>query len=72
MIDIKEIRKLSVEERILMVESIWDSIAEDTIPEGLPIPENEKQEILQRFNNFKNNKSNTYTWDEVKSYALEP
>ena len=72
MIDIKEIRKLSVEERILMVESIWDSIAEDTNPEGLPIPEEEKNEILKRFNDFKNSDQKTYSWDEVKSYALEP
>ena len=72
MIDLKEIRKLSVEERILMVESIWDSIAEDTNPEGLAIPEEEKQEIIKRFKDFKNCNSKTYSWEEVKSYALEP
>ena len=42
MIDIKEIKKLSVEERILMVEEIWDSIAEDTTSEELKISDEEK------------------------------
>ena len=72
MLNIKEIRKLSVEERIVLVESIWDSIAEDTNPEGLAIPEAEKQEILKRFNNFISGNRKTYSWDEVKTYALEP
>jgi putative addiction module component (TIGR02574 family) len=72
MVDIKEIRKLSVEERIVLVESIWDSIAEDTNPEGLAIPEAERQEILKRYNDFKGGNQKTYSWDEVKSYALEP
>ena len=72
MIDIKEIRKLSIEERVLIVESIWDSIAEDSNPEGLPVPEEERQEILKRFSEFKNGNGKIYSWEEVKSYALEP
>ena len=72
MVDLKEIRKLSVEERILMVEAIWDSIAEDTTPEELQIPEEEKKEIIRRFEDFKSGKQKTYSWDEVKMYAKEP
>jgi len=72
MIDLKEIRQLSVEERILMVEAIWDSIAEDTTSEGMQIPEEEKEMILKRFAEFKNGNQKTYSWDEVKMYAREP
>ena len=72
MVDLKEIRKLSVEERILMVEAIWDSIAEDTTPEDLLIPESEKKEILKRFDQFKSSDLKTYNWEEVKTYAKEP
>jgi putative addiction module component (TIGR02574 family) len=72
MVDLKEIRKLSVEERILMVEAIWDSIAEDTTSEDLQIPEEEKKEILKRFDEFKSGNQKTYTWEEVKLYAKEP
>ena len=72
MIDIKEIKKLSVEERILMVEEIWDSIAEDTTSEKLQISEEEKKKILDRFEDYKSGKQKTYSWDEVKMYAKEP
>jgi len=72
MIDIKEIKKLSVEERILMVEEIWDSIAEDSISENLRIPDAEKQEILKRLEEFKSGNQKTYSWEEVKFYAKEP
>ena len=71
MVDIKDIKKLSVEERILMVEEIWDSIAEDTTSKELQIPEDEKQEILKRFEEFKSGKQKTYSWEEVKMYAKE-
>lgn len=72
MIDLKEIKKLSVEERILIVEEIWDSIAEDSIPTDLRIPEAERQEILKRFEEFKSGNQKTYSWEEVKFYAKEP
>jgi putative addiction module component (TIGR02574 family) len=72
MIDINEIRKLSVEERILMVEEIWDSIAQDTSSEELKISEEEKQEIIRRLENHKLKKQKTYSWGEVKQYAKEP
>jgi putative addiction module component (TIGR02574 family) len=69
---IKEIRQLSIEERILMVEAIWDSIAEDTTSEDLRIPEAEKKMLLKRFEDFKSGDQKTYSWDEVVSYAKEP
>ena len=72
MVDIKEIRKLSVEERILIVEAIWDSIAEDTTPENLKISEAEKKEVLRRLEDFKSGNQKTYSWEDVKMYAKEP
>jgi putative addiction module component (TIGR02574 family) len=72
MINISEIRKLSVEDRIALVESIWDSIAEDTQPDGLAIPDAERAEILRRLQEFKAGDQKTYSWDDLKSYALEP
>jgi putative addiction module component (TIGR02574 family) len=72
MIDLREIKKLSVEERILIVEEIWDSIAEDTTPKQLQIPEEEKKEILKRYEDYKSGKVKTYSWEEVKMYAKEP
>jgi putative addiction module component (TIGR02574 family) len=71
MVDIKEILELSVPEKIILVETIWDSIAQNpTSP--LKIPESHKEEILRRYEDYKAGNQKTYTWDEVKAYALEP
>ncbi|MBX2893872.1 MAG: addiction module protein [Cyclobacteriaceae bacterium] len=71
MITLSDIKKLSIEERLTLVESIWDSITEDTSTE-LQIPSEEKQEILKRFDEFKRGDQKTYSWDEVKVYVREP
>jgi len=41
-----EIRKLSVAERIQLVQDLWDSIAGE--PEALPVTDEQRQEILRR------------------------
>jgi putative addiction module component (TIGR02574 family) len=66
MVNMKEIRQLSVEERILMVEAIWDSIEEDTIgPTSLT--KDQEKELLKRIELHESGKGKTYTWDEVRS-----
>ena len=47
MVDNKEIKLLSVEERILMVEAIWDSIAEDSNDADF-LTEEQKKELDRR------------------------
>jgi len=63
---LKEIRQLSVEERILMVEAIWDSIAEDTLTDDL-LTEGQKQELDRRIQLHESGKGQTYSWEEVKA-----
>lgn len=72
MVTLDEIKKLSLEERINLVESIWDSIAEETTPAELKISQEEKEEIQRRYADFKKGNQKTYTWEEVKSYVFEP
>ncbi len=72
MIILDEIKKLSLEERISLVESIWDSIAEETTPTELKISKEEKEEIQRRYADLKRGSQKTYTWEEVKSYVFEP
>ncbi|MBI3220446.1 MAG: addiction module protein [Bacteroidetes bacterium] len=72
MIDITEIRKLSVDERLEMVEAIWDSIAEDTTPSDLKISTKEKEEVLRRYEEYKSGEQSTYSWEDVVMYAKEP
>jgi len=68
MVDIKEIKLLSVEERILMVEVIWDSIAEDSDSSDVDfLTEEQKKELDRRIDLHESGKGKTYTWDEVKA-----
>jgi putative addiction module component (TIGR02574 family) len=66
----KEIRQLSVEERILMVEAIWDSIEEDTVNPD-PLTEEQKKELARRIELHESGKGKSYIWDEVKSRLRE-
>lgn len=61
----KDILKLSISERILMVENIWDSIAEDD--KNLKLTEETKQFLDERLEAHKNNPSDGSSWTDVKT-----
>ncbi len=65
MIDLKEIKKLSVDERILIVEEIWDSIAEVSSSEG-KLTKEQEDEVSRRIDLHESGQGKTYTWEEVK------
>lgn len=71
MVSIQEILKLSINERILLAETIWDSIVLDERlkSEDLPISEAQKEELLSRLRDFESGKSKTYSWEEVKAFV---
>lgn len=64
MTEIKNILKLSVNERIQLVQTIWDSIATDT--EGSQISEEHKKILDERLEAHKNNPNDVVSWNEVK------
>lgn len=61
----EEARKLSVPERILLVEEIWDSIAEDN--GCFELTEHQKAELDGRLASFQANPSQARTWEEIKA-----
>jgi putative addiction module component (TIGR02574 family) len=63
-VDIQEILKLSVAERIQLVEDIWDSIAAH--PEALPVTESQKRELDRRLAEYRANPDQGRTWEEVQ------
>lgn len=64
-VTLKEITALSVEERIHLVQSIWDSIAiEQSYPE---LTELQQQELERRITDFEANPENVLTWDAIKA-----
>ncbi len=60
---------LSVAERILLVESLWDSIARDSNAE-LPLTEEQKQELDRRIAADDAGALESYSWPEVKRWLL--
>jgi len=64
MIDMHEIRKLSVEERIALVEAIWDSIADDA--GALPLTDEQHVELERRLARYEANPERTRSWEEVR------
>lgn len=71
MVDVKEIIELSIPERILLVETIWDSIEADTSSNAIPFTDEQINEITRRLDSYERGESKTYTWDEVLSHARE-
>lgn len=62
---LKDILNLSVSERILMVEAIWNSIPENE--ETLGISDETKQLLDERLAAHENNPNEGSSWEEVKS-----
>ena len=49
--EIPEIKNLSLPERILFVEDLWDSITADE--DNIPVPESHKKELDKRFKRYR-------------------
>jgi len=59
-----EIRKLSLSERIQLVEDVWDSIAAEG--EEFPIPESHRVELARRREEHRQNREDVIPWEEVR------
>ena len=64
---IKDILKLSVDERINLVQTLWDSIAADT--EVSEISEEHKEILDKRLEAHQNNPSDIVSWEDIKKNA---
>ncbi len=62
---ITEILGLPIQERIRLVELIWDSVA--AVPEAVEVSPALKAELEARLKEFEENPEAGYSWDQVKS-----
>lgn len=60
---IKEIEKLDLSEKLILVEDIWDSIARSN--SELPLPEWQKAELERRYKEYEEGKLSLHEWKEV-------
>ena len=63
-ISVSEIVKMPIQQRIQLVEDIWDSIAE--MPEAVEIPEWHKRELEKRLEAYHANPDEGSPWKDVK------
>ncbi|MEJ2635283.1 MAG: addiction module protein [Calditrichia bacterium] len=59
----KEIDKLDLPEKLILVEDIWDSIARSN--SELPLPEWQKAELDKRYEEYKSGKMILHDWKHV-------
>ena len=62
-VNLEAIKQLSVAERIMIVEEIWDSIPSNA---EIELTETQKAELDRRVELLENNPNRGSTWDEVK------
>jgi len=63
--DIPEITRLSVPEKILLVEELWDTIA--LAEEEIPVPQSHIDELERRFERHGMHPGNLLSLDELRS-----
>ena len=62
--EIPEIKNLSLPEKILFVEDLWDSIAADE--DSIPIPESHKSELDKRLKRYKSDPGTLLSLSELQ------
>lgn len=59
------IDRLNVEDRLLLVEEIWDSIAQTQ--QTVPLTESPQQELERRLHDHEQNPDDVVSWKEIGS-----
>ena len=62
-------RRLSVSERLQLVEDIWDSIAEEARdrPDALPLSETQLAEVRRRQEQHRRDPGSAIPWEQVRA-----
>lgn len=60
-----DLLELTVSERVLLVEDIWDSVA--TIPDAIPLTDKQREELDRRLAAYHKDPNTGSPWEEVKS-----
>ena len=65
---LNELERLSVAERMQLVEDLWDSIARS--PADVPVPQWQKDELARRKEAYARDPACGMTWDQVRNSIL--
>jgi putative addiction module component (TIGR02574 family) len=67
-IDTEELREMSVEDRLQLLDAVWDSFDGD--PLDLPLPESHKRELDRRMAYEEANSNSGVSWETVKNRLM--
>jgi putative addiction module component (TIGR02574 family) len=70
MADISELTRLPIEQRLKLIEELWDSI--DADDDTLPLPEWQRTELDARIDALEHGTSTGANWDEVRRRITDP
>jgi putative addiction module component (TIGR02574 family) len=62
-------KKLSIPDRIVLVEEIWDTIAEEN--QAFELTDSQKRELDRRLEIAKSNPGQGRTWEEIKAEFMK-
>jgi putative addiction module component (TIGR02574 family) len=65
---IKELSRLNKNEKLLLVEALWDSISSD--PNEVEVPDHHKSILEKRLQTLEQDKENGSSWKEVRQKHL--
>jgi putative addiction module component (TIGR02574 family) len=65
---IKELSRLNKNEKIILVEALWNSIASD--PEQVDVPEHHKSILEERLQTLDKDTVNGKSWGEIRDKSL--
>lgn len=65
---VQELSELNKNEKMLLVEALWDSIASN--PDQVEVPEHHKTILEERLKTLDQDKRNGSSWDEVRQKYL--
>jgi len=68
--DIPEIARLSVPEKILLLEDLWDSIASDE--SSVPVPQSHRDELDRRLTQYEKDPGSLLTLDDLRAKIGTP
>jgi putative addiction module component (TIGR02574 family) len=68
-VSIADVLELSVPERILLVEDIWDSIA--VMPQAIPLTQAQREELDRRIEDYHAHPDEGTPWETIKSRIAE-
>lgn len=70
--DFDALRRLSVAERLQLVEDLWDSIAQDSPDEALPLTPELAAELDRRLAEHERDPAASRSWADVHAQILNP